>query len=49
MELFGGELSLRRDTGQRVRAGCECRVAVDIGSYHLHPCGHGCLYCYANR
>jgi hypothetical protein len=47
MELFGGELSLRRDTGQRVRAGCECRVAVDIGSYHLHPCGHGCLYCYA--
>jgi hypothetical protein len=48
MELFGGELSLQRDTGQRIRAGCECRVAVDIGSYHLHPCGHGCLYCYAN-
>lgn len=47
MELHGGRLSLRRDQGQRVRAGCRCRVSVDIGSYELQPCGHGCLYCYA--
>lgn len=47
MELYGGRLSLERDRGQRVRAGCRCRVSVDIGSYDRHPCGHGCLYCYA--
>ncbi len=49
MELYGGRLSLTQDRGQRVRAGCGCRVSVDIGSYDLHPCGHGCLYCYAGR
>ncbi len=47
MALHGGRLSLERDRGQRTRAGCECRVSVDIGSYSLHPCRHGCLYCYA--
>lgn len=47
MELHGGRLSLKRDRSQRVRAGCRCRVSVDIGSYDLHPCNHGCLYCYA--
>lgn len=47
MELYGGELSLKRDGGQRVKAGCGCRVSVDVGSYDLHRCGHGCLYCYA--
>ncbi len=47
MALHGGRLSLKRDRGQRTRAGCECRVSVDIGSYSLHPCRHGCLYCYA--
>ncbi len=47
MTLYGGRLSLERDRGQRVQAGCRCRVSVDIGSYDLHPCGHGCLYCYA--
>lgn len=47
MQLHGGRLSLRRDHRQRVRAGCRCRVSVDIGSYDRHPCRHGCLYCYA--
>jgi DNA repair photolyase len=46
--LFGGDISLVRDKGQRVQAGCGCRVSVDIGSYHLHPCHHNCLFCYAN-
>jgi hypothetical protein len=48
MELHGGALSLKRDTGQRVRAGCGCRVSMDVGSYDRHRCRHGCLYCYAN-
>ncbi|MDY0312075.1 MAG: DUF1848 family protein [Desulfobacterales bacterium] len=47
MALFGGHLSLRQDSGQRRRAGCRCRVSVDIGSYALHPCHHNCLFCYA--
>lgn len=48
MELYGGTLSARRDGGQRVKAGCGCRVSVDIGSYDEQRCGHGCLYCYAS-
>lgn len=48
MELFGGRLSLRADSGQRVKAGCGCKVSVDIGSYGRHPCHHNCLFCYAN-
>jgi hypothetical protein len=48
MELFGGRLSLKKDTGQRVKAGCGCKVSVDIGSYRQHPCYHNCLFCYAN-
>jgi hypothetical protein len=48
MDLYGGRLSTRRDAGQRRGAGCECRVSVDIGSYRRQPCGHGCLFCYAN-
>jgi len=48
VELFGGELSLKRDPGQRVKAGCGCKVSVDIGSYQFHPCYHNCLFCYAN-
>ena len=48
MELYGGNLSLRRDAGQRLAAGCGCRVSVDVGSYDRHRCPHGCLYCYAN-
>jgi hypothetical protein len=47
-ELYGADLSLARDLGQRVAAGCGCRVSRDIGSYRLHPCPHQCLFCYAN-
>ncbi len=48
VELFGGNLSLRKDTGQRIKNGCGCSVSVDVGSYHRHPCYHNCLFCYAN-
>ncbi len=48
VELFGGSLSFAQDTGQRMAAGCGCMVSADIGSYHLHPCYHNCLFCYAN-
>lgn len=48
MELYGGQLSLRKDTGQRVKACCGCKVSVDIGSYRQQPCYHNCLFCYAN-
>lgn len=47
-DLFGGDISLRKDSGQRVKAGCGCLISVDIGSYRLHPCNHNCLFCYAN-
>jgi hypothetical protein len=48
MQLFGGELSLKKDAGQRVLSGCGCKISVDIGAYDQHPCFHNCLYCYAN-
>ena len=48
IKLFGGKLSLKKDAGQRVKKGCNCGVSKDIGSYHLHPCYHNCLFCYAN-
>jgi len=48
VEIYGGHLSMKKDTGQRITAGCGCRVSVDIGSYRLHPCYHNCLFCYAN-
>lgn len=48
MELYSGRLSLKKDTGQRVKAGCGCKVSVDIGSYRRQPCYHNCLFCYAN-
>ena len=48
LKLFGGNISLKQDRGQRVAAGCGCRVSVDIGSYRQHPCYHNCLFCYAN-
>ena len=48
VELFGGNLSLKKDTGQRINAGCGCMVSADIGSYQQHPCYHNCLFCYAN-
>jgi hypothetical protein len=48
MTLHGPEVSLARDFGQRTRAGCQCRISKDIGSYAHHPCSHNCLFCYAN-
>ena len=47
-DLFGGDLSLRKDSGQRVKQGCGCTVSSDIGSYQGQPCRHNCLFCYAN-
>ncbi len=47
-KLNGPGISLRRDPGQRSKSGCRCTVSVDIGNYRLHPCRHGCLFCYAN-
>ena len=46
--LYGDGLSLKKDAGQRVKAGCGCSVSRDIGSYHRQPCYHNCLFCYAN-
>jgi len=48
VQLFGGHLSCKRDTGQRIQDGCGCMVSMDIGSYSSHPCYHNCLFCYAN-
>ncbi|MBU0986700.1 MAG: DUF1848 domain-containing protein, partial [Proteobacteria bacterium] len=48
VELCGGNLSFKADTGQRIQNGCGCLVSKDIGSYALHPCYHNCLFCYAN-
>jgi DNA repair photolyase len=47
-ELFGGNLSFKKDYGQRTKKGCQCMTSSDIGSYRLHPCFHNCLFCYAN-
>lgn len=47
-ELYGADISLAKDAGQRAAAGCGCRTSKDIGDYQLHPCRHNCLYCYAN-
>ena len=48
LKLYPGSLSLKKDTGQRVKAGCNCKVSADIGSYRHQPCYHNCLFCYAN-
>ena len=47
-QLFGGNISLAYDYGQRRQKGCGCKVSRDIGSYINQPCKHNCLYCYAN-
>jgi hypothetical protein len=48
MEIYGGKLSMKKDSGQRLSLGCGCRVSVDIGDYRRHPCFHNCLFCYAS-
>ena len=48
IKISGGNISCKIDQGQRVKNGCGCMVSNDIGSYHLHPCFHNCLFCYAN-
>lgn len=48
VKTYGGNLSFRKDSGQRINHGCGCMVSNDIGSYNLHPCYHNCLFCYAN-
>jgi DNA repair photolyase len=47
-ERFGRGISMKKDTGQRVKQGCGCRTSVDIGNYRTQPCRHNCLFCYAN-
>jgi hypothetical protein len=47
-KLYGPNVSLRKDTGQRIKLGCGCRISVDVGSYRHQPCYHNCLFCYAN-
>lgn len=46
IQLYGPGISRKKDAGQR--PGCGCRVSIDIGVYHQHPCYHRCRYCYAN-
>lgn len=48
IRLYGPGISHSKDHGQRRTAGCQCGLSKDIGSYHLHPCHHNCLFCYAN-
>jgi hypothetical protein len=48
MRLFGGSVSLKKDSGQRRQLGCGCFASMDIGLYDRHPCYHNCLFCYAN-
>jgi len=42
--LFGLDLSIAKDKGQRRL--CGCVESKDIGAYET--CPHGCIYCYAN-
>ena len=44
-EIFGREVSHRKDPGQR--PACRCVESRDIGAYDT--CSRGCLYCYATR
>lgn len=44
-EVFGREVSHRKDSGQRTA--CRCVESRDIGAYDT--CSRGCLYCYATR
>lgn len=51
-EIFPAKKTLlgtqfEKDKGQR--NACGCAPSKDIGSYHSHPCGHNCIYCYAGH
>lgn len=51
-EIYKEHLSLtgsryEKDKGQRPP--CNCAPSKDIGSYRIHPCSHGCIYCYAGH
>lgn len=53
-KLFDADLNkaapiveFEKDKGQR--KACQCAPSKDIGSHNLHPCKHGCLYCYAGH
>ena len=46
--LFGDDVAIKKDPGQRRKYGCSCNISIDIGSYHQQPCYHNCLFCYAN-
>lgn len=48
VDMSGGHLSFKKDTGQRTKQGCGCTISTDIGIYSEHPCYHNCLFCYAN-
>lgn len=45
VNLFGGKVSLAKDSRQR--KACGCSKSSDIGSYSQN-CFNKCLYCYAN-
>lgn len=44
-EIFGVDISSKKDKGQR--EACGCIESVDIGQYN--SCLHGCTYCYATE
>lgn len=46
-EKYMKRLGIKYEKSPALRDGCRCVKAIDIGTYST--CGHGCVYCYANR